>query len=587
MEPEPVHPLIWMQDNLKIITFDGRMIPLRANVAQRRVHKTLSELQEANNLPIRAIICKARREGVSTYISGRFFLEINTKPNRTACVASADSEATYKVFKMARLFQEQMPEALQRPERYSGKNELVYTEPHRSEFVAQTAGKDVLGRGGLTHYFHATEFAFWQKAKEQFGGAVQEVPDIPDSMVIIESTAHGMGGAFCDMFWQAVNDWKRTKNPANYIPIFLPWYIFPDYQMVIPKGVEFVVGKSDGSILFEWVEAEPELVAKYNLCNEQLFWRRWAIKNKCQSDLSLFFQEFPATAREAFQTSGRNVFNQFIVDKWAGRCADGRTVLFENYRRGHKPELFDVPREENCWRIWKLPQPGHEYTMGIDTQEGKQSDPDDPKSDYDWHGVEVFDRHTNEFVAEYHGQGDNHELGEQCLSAAEFYNHAWVAPEVPKGMVALDVLKQAGYNHIYERQVRDEHREAEESEDLGWRTTATTRQKMIEDFKSAVNHEDIVSYSKGLVEEMRTFVVDKTGKCIHLPGEKDDRLFGAMIALQIHLRVPVKPQPYPYASTAQAETADYKHAHPITRAGAIDTWQVGDEEGEEGYLYTT
>jgi len=234
------------------------------------------------------------------------FYEINARPMRNACVCSADADASNKVFKMARLFQDKMPDGVKRATDYSSRNEIVYSKPHMSSFSVATAGKDVLGRGGLTHFLHLSEFAFWNNAKEQLGGALQEVPDDTDTIVIIESTANGVGGAFYDIYMEAYEDYLKSKDLRNFLPIFLPWYIFPKYVM---DGF-LEVGKPHAAWVDpEWCEYEDELVRSMGCTPEQLMWRRWAIKNRCQGDLSLFKQEYPATVQEAFQASGRPYFH--------------------------------------------------------------------------------------------------------------------------------------------------------------------------------------------------------------------------------------------------------------------------------------
>jgi hypothetical protein len=317
-------PITWMQRFLKIVTMEGDLSPLHCNIAQLKVHNTL-EQQRKNGFPQRAIVLKARREGVSTYTEGRFFYEINARSMRNGCVCSADDEATRKVFKMAKTFQDNLPEGIRRPTEYSNRKEITYTKPHMSSLIAQTAGKEVLGRGGLTHFLHCTEFAFWKNAKEQFGGAAQEVPDDPDTIIVIESTANGVGGAFYDMYMQAYEDWKKSKRLANYLPIFLPWFIFPKYKM--PVDGPFEIGKdTTGMYEPEWLEAEFDLS---DCTPEQLMWRRWAIKNKCQGDLSLFKQEYPATVQEAFQSSGRPVFSHTILNRQEAMATGGQQVIFD------------------------------------------------------------------------------------------------------------------------------------------------------------------------------------------------------------------------------------------------------------------
>ena len=572
----------WMEANLKIVDMDGKIVPLSLNVAQRMVHKTIETVQIANGYPVRIIVLKARREGISTWTEGRFFYEVNNRPYVNAVVASADIVSTNKVFKMAQMFQKRMPAGIKKPTDHSNRKEIIYSDPHGSGFIAQTAGTEVLGRGGQNHYFHATEFAHWKDAKAQFGGAMQEVPD-NDSMVVIESTANGVGGAFHDMYWQAKDDWKFSKSGANFLPIFLAWYIFPSYRRKIPLDMNFQAGRPHASnIPTEWLGVEKELVGKFNLTNEQLYWRRWAIKNKCQNDLNLFDQEFPWCDQVAFSSTGRNVFLHSRIDEL--ECRAGRTALL--IKQGDRIQAEAVDRQRNCWQIWVKPVPGHSYAIGVDTMEGTQSDPDDPKSNYDYHAMSVLDRDTGEIVAVYLGRGGQSDIGQQAVLAAKWYNSAWIAPELPMGMVVLDVLRESGYDRIYQRQKADEQRITDDSMNLGWRTTILTRPKMVDNFKTAFNEGDIKIYSQDLVDEMKTFVYDKQGTPRHRPGKHDDLLFASMIALQLHLRLPFHSQPYHTATTDGDEDFEPTEEEPLSMRGAVDLWEGDSEEDNEFELYT-
>jgi len=561
---------------------DGKVVQLSLNIAQQMLHRTIEEIQIANGYPVRIIILKARRQGMSTYSEGRFFYEINHRPHVNAVVASADIVSTNKVFKMAKRFQDSMPKEVQKPVIYSNRKEIVYADPHGSAFAAQTAGTEVLGRGGQNHYFHLTEYAFWKNAAEQFGGAMQEVPD-KDSMVIIESTACGIGGSFHDMYWEAKDDWKFSKSGENFLPIFLPWYIFPDYRRRLPIGIDFQVGRPHASnIPAEWVEVEDELVRRFNLTNEQLFWRRWAIKNKCQNDLNLFDQEYPWCDIVAFNATGRNVFLQGKLD--SVKCEEGRTALLILAEDHIQPET--VTQTRNCWQLWRTPIAGHSYAIGIDTMEGTQSDPDDAKSNYDYHAMSVLDRDTGEIVAVYLGRGSQNDIGHQAVLAAKWYNGAWIAPELPMGMVVLDVLKESGYDRIYQRQAADEQRIETDSMNLGWRTTIITRPKMVDNFKTAFNESDITIYSQDLVDEMKTFVYDKSGTPKHRPGKHDDLLFASMIALQLHLRMPFHSTPYPSGNTDGDQDFEPLSENHLSMRGAIDSWDGESPEDDDIMLYT-
>jgi hypothetical protein len=515
---------------------------------------------------MRAYILKARREGVSTYVEGRFFWEINAKPMRFACVCSADIDATNKVFEMSNRYQDYLPDEIKRKTKYSSRKEIVYSDPHLSQFLCQTAGKDVLGRGGLTHYLHATEFAFWSRAKAQLGGALQEVPDDPDTIIAIESTANGAEGAFYDLYTESVDDWEETGYLGNFIPIFLPWWIFEDYKRPLYKG-------------FELDYEEKEIQKEFKLSLEQMSWRRWAIKNKCQNDISLFRQEYPATWIEAFQASGSPVFDSDIIRVQKQYMAsETRKVLFS------RDGLVDGDRNFNVWQIFRLPLDGHQYCMGIDTMEGRLSDVSDVKSKRDCDAVVILDRNEGDVVAIYHGRGAQDELGKQCLLAAEFYNDAWVAPEIPHSMILLNIFKEHGYGNLYNRVIHDERIDSSESENLGWRTTMITRKWLVDDLKAALTQRALRVRFQSIISEMETFVKDKTGKPIHANGKHDDLLFALMIALQVHKQCPLKDMPYPDDHTSYGEDDDF-NADDICFSGARDPASDIFED-EEDYAHT-
>jgi len=563
-----------MQRYLRIVTMDGRLEPLTCNIAQLKVHNTL-ELQRQRGLPQRIIVLKARREGVSTYTEGRFFYEINARPMRYACVCSADLDSTNKVFKMGKTFQDNMPDGVRRATEYSNRKEIVYASPHMSALVAQTAGKGVLGRGGLTHCFHATEFAFWENAKEQFGGAAQEVPDAEDTIVVIESTANGVGGAFYDMYMQAYDDYTKSQNLKNYLPVFLPWYIFPAYRM---EGHLEIGRPHDDGFDAEWLDAEPELVERFGCSPDQLMWRRWAIKNKCQGDLSLFRQEYPSAIHEAFQSTGRPVFSHAFLDRQDRLSVGGQYGVFRD------GQLQSCLNAYNSWTVFKPPHPSHQYAMGVDTMVGRLSDKADIKSERDSHGVVVLDRDTKEVVAVYRGDCIQDELASQCYACGKLYHTAYIAPELPNGMQVLVRLREMGYPNLFMRPDSEDTEVVDETDRLGWKTTTSTRPVMVEAFKSFIQEDGVRLNSRVLIQEMREFIYDKTGKPIHAAGKHDDMIFAAMIALQVHLHSPFNAIPYQYDTVGEGFVA--VKPKDLARAGVIDPGPWHIEEEDELWLST-
>lgn len=216
--------------------------------------------------------------------------------------------------------------------------------------------------------------------------------------------------------------------------------------------------------------------------------------------------------------------------------------------------------------------------MGIDTMEGRLSDVQDPKSKLDFDAAVIMDRSSGRVVAAWHGRGNQKDLGFQCLWAARHYNDAWVAPEIPHSMTLLNIFKEAGYSNIYNRQQHDQRINVEDSENLGWRTDLITRNWLVNDFIGALRDNAVRVCFREIVEEMETFIRDKTGKAVHRPGKHDDLLIALMIALQVHLRCPLSILPYQDDYTGENEDKPIKKCLAVS--GAVDDCILGDEEEE-------
>ena len=126
------------------------------------------------------------------------------------------------------------------------------------------------------------------------------------------------------------------RGENEYIPIFLPWFITQEYRRPAPEG-------------FEKTLEEEELVEKYELDDDQLYWRRLKI---AESGENKFKQEYPATPEEAFRVSGNSVFDQECIEQYEVQAPnyirqyDEGSSYFEDSREGHlevwTPPIFEV-----------------------------------------------------------------------------------------------------------------------------------------------------------------------------------------------------------------------------------------------------
>lgn len=575
----------WQQSYLKIINKRSQLVSLNHNIPQLKVHNTI-QLQKSRGLPIRIIELKARQMGLSTYAEADNFEDTYRNANRHACVVSADIDSTDKVFKMCRTFYQELPVNMQMLLDKSNRKLIQYAPPHRSSILCQTAGKEVLGRGGTTHRIHATEVAFWRNAEEQMLGLLQEVPKnldaIANTSVVIESTACGVGGYFHNKYWESVERLKKNQEDYNgFLPVFLPWYIFPEYRMRLPDYMEKPL-----ILINDEPYCELDTDGYYRsfgvqLTDEQWFWRRYTIDNDCGGDLSKFKQEYPGTAREAFQSTGKMIFPSVLLDKHEQVCRKPvATIEFIELGNRIRPE--NVLRHHDCWKIWRWPESNHEYIVYGDVCEGLLADPNDPKSDPDFHAAGILDRNTFELVATFHGRCDTIPYGEQMVRAARFYNYAWASPEVNScGLAVLNEFKRVNYPKIYQRLTKEEEGVEQESVRLGYKTTVLNRKPGIEQLKQVLKDSDIIIYDKAIIDELRVFV-NKNGKPVAENGYHDDFVMMLVGIIQLHLHCSLGDTDIEQENTADRQDVRQTGDLRLAMVGACDN-DLDDDLDDSGY----
>jgi len=318
------------------------------------------------------------------------------------------------------------------------------------------------------------------------------------------------------------------------------------------------------------------------LTDEQVYWRRGKIKNACGGDLSLFKQEYPATAKEAFQSTGKMIFSPLLLDRHEQNCIPPiATVEFAGQGDSVKPET--VLKNQNCWKIWKYPQRNHEYIAFGDVCEGILADPNDPKSDPDYHAAAILDRNTYEIVATFHGRCDTIPFGEQMVKAATFYNWAWASPEVNScGLAVLNEFKRANYPKIYSRQGKDEELVEEDTSKLGYKTTVLNRKPGIETVKQVLKDNDITIYDKAIIDELRVFV-NKNGRPEAESGYHDDFVMMLVGLIQLHLHCPIGDTDIEQETTADRRQPD-NNGLQLAMVGSYDDLDdLDDEDPYEDY----
>ena len=493
---------LFAEEQVKIITKDATegFVPFKLNAAQVEITKRLSkQLEETGK--VRAIILKARQQGISTYCAGRVFWKSFFTPYARSVVMAHDSATSDALFNMSKNLIKNMQGELAPEERKSNAKEIIIHSAAMSDpdavasYRLYTAGSPEAGRGTTPTILHASEVAFWQHDEKILSGLFQGISQAAGTEVILESTANGAQGEFYRL-------WKGAVAGENeYIPIFLPWFLTPEYRREAPEG-------------FELDLEEEKLKEKFDLDNDQLYWRRLKI---AEGGKLKFQQEYPASADEAFIVSGSAVFNTEKLDALIPR---------PHLRRSEwdpSSKMLDEHREGNLY-IYDYPQWDSPYVIGADVSLGVGQD----------YSAAIVMNTRYEIVAHYRNNRiDPSQWGELLFYLGRYYNNAFVAVESNSmGIATLQKLDSMEYVNLY-RQTKIANVLNEEGERLGFRTTSATKPAIIGNLKNLIENEEIMIPSPQVIQELKDYIATDTGKTEAAPGCYDDSVISLAICAEV------------------------------------------------------
>lgn len=553
----------YIEKCLKIRNKQGNIVPFKLNGPQGRLYDQIKELR-AQGIPVRIIVLKARQMGFSTLIEAIIFWAAATARNVAGLVMAHQDDATSNIFGMAKRYYDYLPDRLKPMQRASNARELLFASPTGSKgkqrgldssIRVSTAGGHGVGRSFTIKVAHLSEFAFWPGDKrDTLAGIMQAVPDEPDTMVFIESTANGFD-EFKDIWDNAVSAWERGERDG-WCPFFAAWWQMEEYRRPVPPG-------------FVRTAEEEELVRLYDLDDEQLAWRRWCIKINCGGDLDLFRQEYPACPDEAFIASGSCIFDQTAIAAWrqvikTRAAVTGMSQVYSGSTENRGRFVYEYdgltvsgitwdPCADGEIVLYKRPVEGVPYVIGADTAG------DSGTAWSDFFAAHVLDNTTGEQVAVLHGKMDEDVFARQIYCLGMYYNEALVGVEVNYSTHPVKELTRLQYPRQYTREQTDTYTGALKKA-YGFNTNTATRPVIIAELVEAArdNLENIVD--DATLAEMLSFAKNDKGRAEALPGKHDDLVMS--LAIANHIR--------PQQSMVVLETPEEPHKKLIDILNAKD-----------------
>lgn len=587
----------YLENCIKIVDQHEREIPLKLKQAQRRLVE-IKARQERARVPVRIIVLKARKEGISTAVQALSLKRTTQRRNHRAQVVAHDNETSEEIFGMGEFMYEHLPDetiaGLQLKPPVSSQasgQQITFGEPSRairrqtgnrglnSSYKVDTANQYEKGRGKTPHTLHMSELGFYQNPEKKAKALFNAIPDTPNTMIIIESTANGFN--YFRKLW--INS---ISGRSNYAPLFIAWFEDPQYSQPFAheeEREEFIstIGKH------EYGEAEPELIA-IGVTPEQLKWRRQAIINKANGDLRDFMQEYPANWQEAFLATGRQVFSPAKVAKIIERtestgpeAEEGVLQAGELTKSTYMGRDIQVPAKPfwlpasqargvgtPMWRRWEGPDPGvmsadpeqerppGQYVIELDAASGVET----ASEGSDYFAIQIINHRTRAQVARWRARGIDPDVATQQLYlAALFYSievtypdgrkrlwRPWVAIETTGGYglsAANTLWRKWKYPNLYFRRPA-EHKGEKQEDRLGWSTDHKTKPLIVDHAQELIGQGVDGIRDPETAAELQTYVRDKdSGKMGAEEDYFDDLLESWMIAQIVVSEKPLRRLP--------------------------------------------
>lgn len=497
----------YIENYIKIRDKKNNIVPLVFNEPQLKYYNVIKSMYQQRK-PIRIIILKARQMGFSTETEAVIFKNVVTHHNYNAGIVAHKEDSTANLFDMSKRMLEYLPEDIKPERKKSNAKELVFNNEQGtgldSRMKVMTAGGKGIGRSDTFTELHLSELAFWEGDKKAtMTGLLQAVPNTPDSMIIIESTANGYE-YFKEMWDSAV------AGENDFYPLFIGWNELKEYSMPYTG--------------FDLTQEEKDLQKQYNLTLEQLTWRRWCIKNNCSNDINQFKQEYPICPEEAFLSTGNCYFNKENIINRINTAPEplvrGKFTCYYDGIRIRNQKFLE--QDDGNIKIYEYPQKRVPYVLGGDTA-GEGSD---------FFTAHVINNITGKQVAVLKQQYNEIEYVKQVYCLGMFYNCALVGLENNFSTYPTQKLAELNYPNQFVRKKEDQYNNKYEKS-YGFKTTTITRPYILGQLQEIVHDNIDVIQDKDTLREMLTFIVNDKGRAEAEEGYHDDLVMALAIAYYI------------------------------------------------------
>lgn len=516
------------------------IIPFILRYPQRKLCASLLN-SVSNQEPIRVILLKARQWGGSTLI--QIFMAwvqlFHKKRWHSAIVADVEDQSRTIKSMYTRLANNH-PNEIMNFEfsnfEGSSKNKII-NERECIIYIASMQKPDSL-RSSDVMMAHLSEVGLWKetegkKPEDLVQSIAGTIPTVPYSMIIMESTAKGVGNYFHKQ-WQ-----KAVSKENGYTPIFVAWY---EIEIYFKK---FETTKQKKEFANSLSEKEIEYF-KLGATLEGINWYRNKKYLEGYDDWRMCC-EFPTTPIEAFQSTGRRAHSPAYVNEMRIFCKE---PLFKGEMiadRGHGKESIDASlkfEEVNNGNFWLWAKPNK--TLNVKRRYVVSMDIGGRHEKADWTVISVVDRYwildggVEECIATYRFHLDQDLAVWKAVQVAKYYNNALLVVEAnslnPKGsegdhtLTILDEIK-AHYSNLF---CRSDPQKIIEGypEKYGFFTSQSSKTDLINQMNKRFRECGYIERDSRALDEADMYEIKENGSYGAVDGGHDDIYMSRAIGLK-------------------------------------------------------
>lgn len=516
-----------------------RNVRMRLNRPQRIVLAALEGMRTAGR-PIRAILLKARQCGGSTLIQVYMaWIQLLHRNNWHSLICAHVKDAAMTIRGMmtkllANYPGEYLPDGVKewKMRSFEGSRSTSLIGNRENTVTITSAETPEAARGKDLAMAHLSEAAFWRTSpghdpNDIIRSISGSIALQPETLLVIESTANGVGNYFHD-------EWLRAESGlSDKCPIFTAWHDNDIYTLDVP----------DADAFFREMDDYERGLWEQGLTLEQIHW--YHCKRKEYISHRAMQAEYPTTAQEAFAATDRCVFDEAAVERLRTDCL---TPPFTGDIHGLSPKGRDAlrqlrltPQPGGRLSVWRHPERSDQresrYLTVVDI--GGRSDASD------FSVIAVIDRYSDrgkpEVAAQWRGHTDHDLLAWKAAQIAAFYNRGLLViesntieteqTEGDNSGFVLDEIADSYPNLYYRRSI--DRATGTASLRIGFHTNRSTKPLIVNRHIATVRDGGYIEHDNEAVNEHRTYERLPNGSFAAKERYHDDILMTRCIGLFI------------------------------------------------------